>query len=1115
MVKYKIHPSIGIARIGNSQTDYYIGPEIPGDQPVLNGNFRDSDGRIKRQAVRFRIFKYNDDDTPFLVNGVHEEINFDNAEIIWKVELGNKKALWKNSPNFGAVSLRNSDIADPVERENKLAIKTGLQSISGLNQTNVELNGSITFNDTVTSTDVTSIVTLGHLKTDEKGRLVVLGGFGKSISPVNASLTYFYSTDKWYDDISDGPISATIILNGNYQNPIEVGGSQNGGAWVVVAPPSFAPEIECLVTLYDTLRQVAIEKFPGHPRTENVPANPSFKRDILPILRRAEKYKWVQDYANVNLRHQPVRDVINNPTVQAYRDTVVNVLRNPNDAGDTATPPIMPKLFGYYNMYQPKGTSLAKFQYEIMQKFKSNAFTDDRNTPDPQATMTAEGLDRAGLETAVGAAFYPGIEVGWFVLDRIKFHEQLQPNYQPDYFPYDIYEEPFRFSHNKLTAGDITKQMALPWQADFYACADYWWPSHRPNYVFPENDSNNNQLWAREISSNRDMVAQWQCLGFIVKSQVNGVEKYLEKYRYIQAPTITQQTFTLDFSNTPEGPGSIVTQTFRAVVFDVSGCPSRNFSFEVSTFPISPKFTFPLGPRASVSVDNETEIAVARLWVQYETGLVGENLNDSLRIHETLTGQDFDVTIRATTIARPKTAVALILDRSGSMSQIVYDNVRKVDLLKQSLKVANETLLNGDGVGIIEYNQTSNVVLVIEQQSDAVRTTIDGLINDPNFLIPSGSTSIGSGMISGLDILNNSNGYDFKSMVVLTDGMDNTYPHIEDANLPSSIKTYAIGFGKETDISTAKLRTITDNTNGYLLITGAIDDSTRFRLSKYFLQIIAGVNNANIVTDPEGVLIGNASNSVSFTISDVDMGMEVILLSPLSYFIDFYLLSPTGERINETDANNEPTIYFKRTDYITYYRLTLPAKHNPSNHIGVWRAKLQIIDTDTYFERTKKREKIPSEIPYSLVVNSYSNLKLGITSFQTGNIPGSNFVLNATLLQGQIPVSNRSSIEILLTHPDGIISNHILSKIQPGQYQLKIPVAQPGTYKAHVKARAYSLKGYLATREHILTPAVWVGGDKDECCEKEPKVSIPRKYSIVLLLYLLLLLLLLLINYLK
>ena len=34
-LKYRIHPAIGIARVGDSPDDYFIGPEAPGISPTL------------------------------------------------------------------------------------------------------------------------------------------------------------------------------------------------------------------------------------------------------------------------------------------------------------------------------------------------------------------------------------------------------------------------------------------------------------------------------------------------------------------------------------------------------------------------------------------------------------------------------------------------------------------------------------------------------------------------------------------------------------------------------------------------------------------------------------------------------------------------------------------------------------------------------------------------------------------------------------------------------------------------------------------------------------------------------------------------------------------------
>ena len=65
-----------------------------------------------------------------------------------------------------------------------------------------------------------------------------------------------------------------------------------GGAWVVVAPPDYAPRIDGVITLYDVLRQLAIDHF-GAP----APGTPSFDRDIAPILQRVHRLRFVHDDA--------------------------------------------------------------------------------------------------------------------------------------------------------------------------------------------------------------------------------------------------------------------------------------------------------------------------------------------------------------------------------------------------------------------------------------------------------------------------------------------------------------------------------------------------------------------------------------------------------------------------------------------------------------------------------------------------------------------------------------------------------------------------------------------------------------------------------------------------
>ena len=96
IVIFKIHPAIGIARIGNSPDKFFIGPEIPGINKIPAGGYKDEKMRVKRQAARFRIFGYDQE------GNVVEEITSANADIRWSVHLANKKASWREFDGLNA-----------------------------------------------------------------------------------------------------------------------------------------------------------------------------------------------------------------------------------------------------------------------------------------------------------------------------------------------------------------------------------------------------------------------------------------------------------------------------------------------------------------------------------------------------------------------------------------------------------------------------------------------------------------------------------------------------------------------------------------------------------------------------------------------------------------------------------------------------------------------------------------------------------------------------------------------------------------------------------------------------------------------------------------------------
>lgn len=134
IVRAAIHPSIGIARVGNSEEEdgFFVGPEVVDPPPAPPRFYRDSAGALKRQAARFRIYGLN------AQGQVVQELTPANAEIVWQVHLANKKAAWyqfqialdiREADSAPISYLRNVATAD----RDKLAIDPGSRSISGVN----------------------------------------------------------------------------------------------------------------------------------------------------------------------------------------------------------------------------------------------------------------------------------------------------------------------------------------------------------------------------------------------------------------------------------------------------------------------------------------------------------------------------------------------------------------------------------------------------------------------------------------------------------------------------------------------------------------------------------------------------------------------------------------------------------------------------------------------------------------------------------------------------------------------------------------------------------------------------------------------------------------------
>jgi hypothetical protein len=857
--------------------------------------------------------------------------------------------------------------------------------------------------------------------------------------------------------------------------------------WVIVGPPKFAPQIDNVITLYDVVFQMGVDQgwLTG-------PDEPSYTDDIFPILQRARDTGWAENVFGAHSWPDPVYD-------QAVRQAIFNRLANPAGGGS--------------NMPQLHDATLTPTQYAVMQQWRDGNFSEDwAGPPGPAPTPSPDEIDRAALDHCVGAAFFPGIEAGGIAATPI-----INPS------KYVGAADPMRLNHAVLSPGAMSEFMALPWQADFKACGSNWWPVPRPNWVIPQGASSR-QAWDRDVGSYLDMVNQWHTLGFVVRQGSEHVE-----VDRCDATFIALLTPHLSFQDVPQGPMGMSRKLPLAISFEVRS-PGAAVALEVEAGdgPAHPRLTLS-APSVTVGPTAGNQIATARLWVIYETGPVGESISDAITVQHLASGQSWTVSVTASTAPRKVAAAALVLDRSGSMLEDRGDGQSKYQSLKEAASIFVDVMLEGDSVALVRYNQDAQPLQAVTvlgpagDPLDLARQKTKDIINGPD-LSPSGATSIGDGIFEGRQLLNAAGaGLDVKALVVLTDGKENRPRWISDVAPEINERTYAVGLGTPENTSAPALQTLAGNNGGYLLVTGAIAGDNRFILQKYFLQILAGISNAEVVLDPNGELLPNREQRIPFLLTEADSGVDVILLTPYPKVVDFRLQTPNGFILEPWRALAEPAMRFVLEEGVSYYRLVLPTELMPArfDQAGTWHVLLNIgrprlsrpdLPPDVRRPATDQgrdemsalRRRIPPwagrdpaeaainammpqvamvasrrTLPYSLLVHSYSNLSLRASLQQSGYEPGARATLEAMLTESGIPVEPGASVWAEILRPDGGRATLVLAEGDSGAFGGSFVAATSGVYHCRVRATGRSRMGYPFHREQSLTAAVWHGGDRD------------------------------------
>jgi len=589
--RFRIHPAIGVARVGNSPDEFFVGPEQPSVPANWKGgkfeSFRDK-GQIKREAARFRVFEYVDDGAGGL-KSIELTLGGAVVDIEWRVHIANRKgSFFSFDGQRGAddiyvkrasktKQLRNASVS--AERRHELDIDPGEKLVSVKSPGPVKLENP---------NQLVPIPDLGEIRVDEAGRLLVLGGHGITKSNGNPipDIKDYANNDTWFDDVGDGSVKARIQLaDGTHVDA--------DAAWVIVGPPDFSPSVSQAVSLFDLMWDLAVRVLPlpsdkafRHEELSQLLKQkeiwasnggtlkgyvPSFLNEIYPILSRAVAVRGLHkgQPTEQNFHKQLMSWVLisskdqSNPHNPArFRREMMGWIRNPD--AKTIDWKGMPRGlgddYGSLDSGDPKPTalfSLTRVQYALLEEWASGNFVDDwpgkePGIPEP-AEPTPAGLDRAALENCVGGPFFPGIEVSWL----IRIPQLYVEPFRLDVPSIPIEEAAAPKNHGAITfrPGFFSQQMAQPWQADFHDCQKeekegpdntmyfyMWWTAQRPDDTFAPGAATS-APWVRHIvppgvsfekveaSDDRFklMVENWPKLPFVLPKDLPNGERRLEE----------------------------------------------------------------------------------------------------------------------------------------------------------------------------------------------------------------------------------------------------------------------------------------------------------------------------------------------------------------------------------------------------------------------------------------------------------------------------------------------------------------------------------------------------------------------------------------------------------
>jgi len=547
----------------------------------------------------------------------------------------------------------------------------------------------------------------------------------------------------------------------------------------------------------------------------------------------------------------------------------------------------------------------------------------------------------------------------------------------------------------------------------------------------------------------------------------------------------------LAFDNVPEG-----LTAYRAVRFRVRTC--RPMRFRITGIPTAPYGLTALGSEFIVNTDYDPDPVDALVWIQFDASLgstppgavqIEAYIIDSEGYYAAAEGGEFilgnwSITLTSSIVPRVGTSVAMALDRSYSMASMAGGGSTRSESMKSAVSVFHALLNPADEVGLIGFDHEALEVLPFGPASAGLGSSLASGGN----LDPRGSTGIGLGIQAAAGMLATAT-HARQALLVLTDGNENVHPYVDE--LPAgtiSATTYAVGFGLAGHVSDDVLNRITQNSGGDLVITGELATlAEQFQLTKYFLQILAGIQSQNVVLDPEGALTWGAQQVVDIPLTNAEVYVDVIVLCPFAPWLDFKLVTPGGDVIDSATAAGLANLEHINHPQMQCWRLRLPALPGVagSSHGGTWKAvfglrRREHVDVKfaSHVDQSHLTNLLKRAVPWSCIVHATSNIQFDASVHQVSFEPGSRIELRAQLKEYMIPFASPANVWADVSGPRGFETTVKLTSTGVGQYAANITADQAGLYRFRIRAEGYAQDHGRFLREKTLTAGIFAGGDR-------------------------------------